>query len=81
VGEAGLTLLPAGGTEVLARPCCFVHEGALRHQPEDHTLRFELGFVPFTLNRPDIWQAVAFAARIEGGLPALFAPSLASGIC
>ncbi|MFQ5856063.1 MAG: ThiF family adenylyltransferase, partial [Anaerolineae bacterium] len=70
VGEAGLNLLPAGSIEVLARSFRLVHEGALRGSQEDHGPRFELGFVPFTLNRPDVWQAVAFAARIEGDLPA-----------
>ena len=69
VGEAGLNVLPVGDIEVLARSFRFVHEGALRNRPEDHTPRFEIGFVPFTLNRPDVWQAVAFAARIEGDLP------------
>lgn len=70
VGEAGLNALSTGDIEVLARSFRFVHEGALRGQQEDHTPRFELGFVPFTLNRPQVWQAVAFAARMEGDLPA-----------
>ena len=69
VGEVGLNVLPSGDIEVLARAFRFVHEGALRNCPEDHTPRFEVGFVPFTLNRPQVWQAVAFAARIEGDLP------------
>jgi hypothetical protein len=70
VGEAGLNLLPAGHIEVLARSFRFVHEGVLRSRQDDRGPRFELGFVPFTLDRPDVWQAVAFAARIEGDLPA-----------
>jgi molybdopterin/thiamine biosynthesis adenylyltransferase len=70
VGEAGLNALSTGDIEVLARSFHFVHEGALRSRQEGQTLRFELGFVPFTLNRPDVWQAVALAARMEGDLPA-----------
>lgn len=63
-------MLPTGDVEVLARAFRFVHEGALRSRQEDQAPRFEFGFVPFTLNRPQVWQAVAFAARIEGDLPA-----------
>jgi hypothetical protein len=69
VGEAGFNLLPSGHVEVLARSFCFVHEGALRSHQDNHTPRFELGFVPFTLSRPQVWEAVALAARIEGDLP------------
>jgi hypothetical protein len=54
VGEAGLNALSTGDIEVLARSFHFVHEGALRSRQEDHAPRFELGFVPFTLNRPPV---------------------------
>ena len=69
VGPAGLNRHASGAIDLLARSFEFVHEGALRRRPNTHPIRFELGFVPFTLNRPDVWQAVAFAARIEGDLP------------
>lgn len=69
VGNLGLNVLPTGAIELLARSFRLVHEGALRRQQETHTPGFQLGFVPYALNRPQVWQAVAFATRIEGDLP------------
>lgn len=79
VGEVGLNLLPTGDTELLARSFRFVHEGVLRHRQADQQPRFECGFVPFTLYRPQVWQAVAFAARFEGDLPTVPTCSLLLG--
>lgn len=45
VGEAGLTLLPIGDIEVLARSFRFIHEGALRSSQQDQAPRFEPGRV------------------------------------
>jgi hypothetical protein len=70
VGDVGMHVWPTGDLELLARAFRFVHEGALRRTQEDRIPRFELGFVPCTLQRPDVWQAVAFGARMEGDLPA-----------
>lgn len=70
VGELGQNALANGDTEILARSFRFVHEGSLRSLEGDQRPRFELGFVPFTLNRPQVWEAVAFIERMEGGLPA-----------
>jgi hypothetical protein len=69
VGDVGTHVWPTGDLEVLARSFRFVHEGALRRSQGDLMPRFELGFVPFTLQRPDVWQAVAFVAQMEGNLP------------
>src|SRR5687768_1946854 len=66
VGNAGLNILPSGDGEVLARPFELVHEGSLRSRQHGSAPRYELGFVPFTLDRPGVWEAVAFAARVEG---------------
>jgi hypothetical protein len=68
VGTAGLSALP-GDIELLARSYRFVHEGAPRRHEDAPSPSFEMGFVPFTLNRPDVWQAVALASRMEGDLP------------
>lgn len=69
VGDVGMNILPTGDVEILARSFRFIHEGALRRSQEAPTPRFELGFVPFTLQRPDVWQAVAFAAQMDEDLP------------
>ena len=69
VGEVGFNALSTGDTEILARSFRFVHEGSLRSREGDQSLRVELGFVPFTLNRPQAWEAVAFIERTGGGLP------------
>src|SRR4051794_9858859 len=71
VGRIGVNHLPSGDTELMAGSVRFLHEGALRRGQDDQSPRFELGFVPFTLNRPEVWRAVALAARIEGDLPSL----------
>lgn len=70
VGEVGLSALANGDIDILTRSFRFVHEGSLRSHEGDQRPQFELGFVPFTLNRPQVWEAVAFMERIEGGRPA-----------
>lgn len=70
VGEVGFNALSTGDTEILARSFRFVHEGSLRNREGDQSPRLELGFVPFTLNRPQAGEAVAFVERREGELPA-----------
>jgi hypothetical protein len=79
VGEVGLNALANGDTEILARSFRFVHEGSLRSPEGDQRPRFELGFVPFTLNRPQAWEAVAFIEKMEGGLPAVTTCSILLG--
>ena len=79
VGAAGVSQSRRGDTEILARSFRLVHEGALRDPQNAPTPQFELGYVPFTLDRPDVWQAIAFAARVEDDLPAAPTCSLMLG--
>ncbi len=69
VGHAGLNALPTGDLEVLARSFRCVHEGAVRRSQDNTPFRYELGFVPWTFQRPEVWQAAALAATLAGDLP------------
>src|SRR5260221_1616659 len=71
VGNIGMNALHNGDLEVLARSFRFVHEGSLRSRKGEERPRFELGFVPFTLNRPQAWEAVAFIEQMAGVTPKL----------
>lgn len=79
VGPLGLNRLPDGRVEWLARSFRCIHEGALGGLPADGAPRFELGFVPFSLNRPQAWQAAALAARVAGDRPAALTCSIMLG--
>jgi hypothetical protein len=69
VGQAGLNTLPTGDIEVLARSFRCVHEGAVRQSRDNASFRYEMGFVPWTFQGPEIWHTAALAARFAGNLP------------
>src|SRR2546428_7999800 len=69
VGQAGLHTLPTGDIEVLARSFRCVHEGAVRQSRGNAPFQYELGFVPWTFQGPEVWHAAALAARFAGNLP------------
>jgi hypothetical protein len=80
-GECGLHRTADDSIEAIARHVRFIHEGELRSARRSSTARYEIGFVPFTLDRPNLWPVLASVThRAEmGPAPPLVSIYLGNG--